>query len=817
MKGFLKRVLLLICLFLFLNCDNSVIRSGELIDFIPENTSAVFNILDFGSLETDIRNNGLFSEFKATAPYTFFSEKSLLHHLLTSERSLLCINSNEITDYTFITKQTTNLFEIDSLQNKSIETLSYNNYTLQKISVEGKQVFSVIKDSVFILSSSLQIIKNILAGKVEKDPVFLKVYSLKNTAELSTIINTRNIRLNDSLKINFASWAVLDVKVLPDMLTATGVVLPRDKAPQLLSVFEGLVPQQNNIAKVTPLDALSVVSFTFNDIEIFQKNIQRFRETKNPATVETGLFESVIEVGSLEFSQGKAIVLKSIDPSLTNEALTEYITQKDSFKQIILNEFNEPDLFTNVFAPLLDYSLPKYAFQLGDFFVFSENETIAHNIITAYLNNNCLAQSTYFKDSASQLSSTSSLLIMKLNGNFANVLTGFFNTNTSTLTEELRIGSISSKKYPLAVLQFIYERDFAHINLVCKEASPSNRSSGIVSQLFSIKLEEELLRNPQFFTNHRTNGKDIVVQDVTNKLYFISSGGKVLWTKILDGPILGDIQEVDILRNRKKQLAFVTKNTFYVLDRNGRNVTPFPLVFKDDITQALSVFDYENNRKYRFVITQGNEIFMYDSKGKTVEGFKFKKAKSNIVLPPQHIRIINKDYVLIAEENGKLNILNRIGKSRISVSNSFDFSEMPIAKEGNKFVVITKNNSKVSISQKGKVTTQKLNVTGYWFTIKGKIKVTLDDNLMRINGKLVELPYGLYTTPKIYTANHKTYITITETQENKVYVYTKSGEILPGFPVFGTSSTDIGDANKNGKLNFLVKGGDKEILLFELR
>ena len=88
---------------------------------------------------------------------------------------------------------------------------------------------------------------------------------------------------------------------------------------------------------------------------------------------------------------------------------------------------------------------------------------------------------------------------------------------------------------------------------------------------------------------------------------------------------------------------------------------------------------------------------------------------------------------------------------------------------------------------------------------------------MRIKGKLVELPYGLYTTPKIYTANHKTYITITETQENKVYVYTKSGEILPGFPVFGTSSTDIGDANKNGKLNFLVKGGDKEILLFELR
>ena len=58
---------------------------------------------------------------------------------------------------------------------------------------------------------------------------------------------------------------------------------------------------------------------------------------------------------------------------------------------------------------------------------------------------------------------------------------------------------------------------------------------------------------------------------------------------------------------------------------------------------------------------------------------------------------------------------------------------------------------------------------------------------MRINGILVELPYGIYTKPSISIVNQKEYISITETQENKIYVYSKSGNLLHGFPVYGTS------------------------------
>ncbi len=306
-----------------------------------------------------------------------------------------------------------------------------------------------------------------------------------------------------------------------------------------------------------------------------------------------------------------------------------------------------------------------------------------------------------------------------------------------------------------------------------------------------------------------------MVQDVKNQLHFISSNGKTLWTKKLKNPIIGKIKEVDLLRNGKKQLAFVTKHHFYILDRTGRNVSPFPIKLNDDITQPLSVFDYDNNRKYRFIITQGKEVLMLNSKGKTVKGFKFKKTKSNIVFAPQPFRISSKDYIVIAAKNGKLNILSRVGKPRVSISKTFDYSSNPITVENKKIVVITKNNTKNSIGVDGKVSVKKLNVTSYQFRVKGKTKVTLDDNLMRINGILVELPFGIYTAPEIFTVNRKTYISISETQENKVYIFSKTGKLLSGFPVFGTSNALLDGSFNKGKTSIMVRGDSKSILLYK--
>ena len=810
MKGFIQVFFFITAIFLFHSCDSTSREPKEPKNFIPKNTSLIIKIDDFEVLKADINNNSFIEKLKNTNSYSFFSNSKLLNLLRPSKKSILCFSkNNDKSSFTFLTKFTKNLIDLDSTTNKFTKNISFKSEQYQKIIIDEQEFFTVIKDSVFIATNSQKNIEQLLNNRIENETTFKKIFSLNND-NLTAILPVKKI-FNDEPSINnFASWAALNIEVLPDAITASGVVLANDTIPQLISIFKGLNPQKNDIATITPTNAMSIVSLTFDDFSVFQKNHQKYSGDKKLGEDKSMVFESISEFSSINLPQGNAIILKSIDLELTKESLSKYMIQVESFKGITIHSFSEQDLFVDQFSIFANDIKPIFSFILDDFIVFTENKEVIKNIINSYLTNNCLSTTTYYQEALDQISDESSLLIIKLNGNYTNTISRLLNDS---------LKNISFKKYPIGVLQFNYDRNFAHINLVCKEsntASITKNIPGKVTQVKSILLESELLNDPIFFSNHRTGGKDLIVQDINNTLYFISSGGKILWTKKLKNPIIGPVQEVDLFRNGKKQLAFTTIKNFYIIDRTGREVSPFPIKFKDNITQALAVFDYDKNRKYRFIITQGKEVLMLDSKGKKVKGFKYNKSASDIVFPPQHFRIAGKDYITIAEENGKLNILNRIGKTRIMVSKTFDFSNTPISLENTKLVVINKDNTKNSIDIDGKIISRKLEVTSYQFVIKGKTKVTLDDNLMRINGILVELPYGIYTKPSISIVNQKEYISITESQENKIYVYSKSGNLLHGFPVYGTSNTDFGDMTKNGKTNFITKGESNEILIYEL-
>ncbi|MAP53301.1 hypothetical protein [Altibacter sp.] len=808
--------------FLIWGCGDGASEKKELIDFVPKDPVVVITIGNasagqsaFETFKRDLAGNNFLSAYKNTQAYRFFSEENtLLHHLKPSSQSVFCINTptDSTTVFTFITRDSPQLFKTDSLKNISVETLSYNNLSLQRVTLNDQVAFTAVQDSVFIASSSQTVLQQILEGATEKDPTFRKIATLNSGGEVTTLIRAETVAITDSTTVNFASWTALDTQFSTDGIAATGVALARDTVPQLLSVFKGLLPRQNEIAKVIPTNAYDAVSFTYNDAELFYNNLGTFRGVTNTTAVNP-LFESVNEIGVIRLADSKAIALKSIDPMLTEESLLKYMSEHSTFREETLSSFSEPSLFTDAFAPLVHTLAPKFVFQLDQFFIFSETEAAAHEIITAFHSNTVLQKSEYFERATAQLSTSSSLLIYKMNGAISPAIASFFAS-----PESAEIASVTPKQFPFAALQFSYDRDFAHVTLVCKELSKGIENPGGITQQASAQLDHELLGAPQLFSNHRTQGNDIVVQDIRNTLYLISESGKILWTKSLEGPILGKVHEVDLLRNGKKQLAFVTKNTFHVLDRNGSAVAPFPLKFKDKITQPLAVFDYDNNRKYRFLVVQGKDVLMYDSNGKIVNGFTFKKAKTDIVLTPQHIRMGNKDYIVVAESNGTLNILSRIGKPRVTVSKKFDFSEIPIAEEDNAFVVIDKGRSKIKIDQNGNVATQNLDVSSsYSFLIDGTTKVTMDDNMLRINGKLLELPFGIYSRPEVFNANRETYVSVTETQENKVYVYTKTGKLLNGFPVFGSSIARLGNASKKGVNCLVVQGGPKEVVIYMLK
>jgi len=823
----MKKLLLSLLLLVIFSCSSDKEKAGVLIHYLPEDPSLVIRSNSFSTLSSGLKNNSFLSVFSKLPAYDLFeSNLDFSSHLNPNSEVLISVSSpNDSTHYvTLLTRQHPELFQLDSLSNKTVETLSYDNISLQKVTLNNKVFYTSVIDSVFIAGNSQVSVESILKRHSSKtkhtlDSEFERAYNTLGTQDFSLLINgklfnkTYKNLLPESQSIPaFTSWIAVNAEVQPGHFKVNGIALAQDTIPQLMNVFKGTHPQQNLLAMVTPSSASGFVSYTFDDYDVIEVNLQKFQTKNDTLPSYPGLFSSLNEIGVITKGNEKIVALHAISGSITEEFLLPLLENVSEFRGVTIRKLQDSAVFKNAFYPLIN-TTPKFGVMLEDFFVFGESQSTLQEIITEYLNETTVGHLPYYEEHMAHMSSESSMLMVallpELRKNVAEKATG---RNKQRITD-LQFGS-----HRMAALQFVYDNNFAHVNGIARETRGQSRGTG-VSQLFAITLENELLSRPQFFTNHITKGKDIVVQDVANKFYLIASNGRVQWTKQLDGAILGDIQEVDLLRNGRLQLAFTTKNSFYILDRNGNEVKPFPLKFRDDITQPLAIFDYDNNRNYRFVITQGSEVLMYDNSGRRVTGFTFNKAGSRIVLPPKHLRISNRDYLLFAEQSGKLNILHRTGQSRITINEKFKFGESAIYVEDNQFVFITSDDEKISIDQNGKVTKQKLNSSSdnvVW-EISGNTKVTLDDNILRINNQKVELPFGIYTTPKISVSNRRILISLTDLQQQRTYVYNSLGELLSNFPVYGTSVMEFSDANNNGRPNGVVKGGAKEVVLYEVK
>ena len=115
---------------------------------------------------------------------------------------------------------------------------------------------------------------------------------------------------------------------------------------------------------------------------------------------------------------------------------------------------------------------------------------------------------------------------------------------------------------------------------------------------------------------------------------------------------------------------------------------------------------YEN---YRFLVTQNNELLMYDSKGKIVKGFKYEKS-SDIIYSPKHYRIKNKDIIVVKTGKG-LKILNRRGKIRIKIKDNIKFSNTDVFRLNNYLICTSEKGNLVQIDMNGSVSTRKLNLS----------------------------------------------------------------------------------------------------------
>ena len=821
----MKKILAVFLLFIAISCDDISKKSNSLIDYIPRDAQIIIKINDLEDATSKLRDNNFIKSNDQIAFFEYFKNLSILDETNQSE-GLLCfspLGKNDY-EYTYISKFDPSVIQNDSLKTKKIETINYANQAIYKVTPKGKPFFATRQDSLLIASSSQLLIENAIRMQTSPVPVdndLKKVYDVSGTENtLSVLLNGKKLQnIHNALLPNtgleglqnFSGWISVDATVDQNAMYLDGIAIEKDSLTSTIGIFDNTAAQENRISKVTPITAKGFISYTFDDFDVLKKNLSfaQDRELKDIPSDLDDVLSGVSEIGMVFLEKENVLVLNSLDTETANENLAGVTTE--TYRNTAIYSFKNASSFSQTLTPLIKNFEAKFYFIHEEFIVFSSSINTLRDVIANILNQTLLYDQEYYKSTMKNLSDQSSILLV---GDIKNIKQYISESVVDNYTAQWN--SLKAKGYQIGIVQLIKENDFAHIHSVLQKSRAKGAATS-VAQIVSTTLENKVLNKPILVKNHRTKGMDVAVQDIENELYLISDKGSIFWKKQIDGEILGDIQQIDIFKNGRYQLLFNTSNTVYLIDRDGKDVKPYPKKFEKSITQPLALFDYDKSKRYRIVITQGNEIKMFDAETKVVTGFRFKGTETDLISSPKHIRIGTKDYILLSEKNGTLSVLDRLGRVRINVKEKVDFSKSEWYQYQDKLTSTTKGGNLIQVQNDGSTIEQSLDLhEDNIMTSTNKTLVTLSENKLTIKGKTLELDFGVYTEPKLYFINNKIYITVTDVQAKKVYLYDSNAELFPNFPVYGNSVLSLGNMDKDPNLEFVVQGEENSILIYQI-
>ena len=208
-----------------------------------------------------------------------------------------------------------------------------------------------------------------------------------------------------------------------------------------------------------------------------------------------------------------------------------------------------------------------------------------------------------------------------------------------------------------------------------KEAAPIQAPSNPEPTITLEQPDETSTTNERSWPviNHNTQEKETLRHNNDRKLELIGADGKSLWTIEIEGPILGDVVQIDALKNNKLQMAFTTESALYIVDRNGNALPGFPYHTKPPITSSLLAADYDNTKKYRLIFAAGDGmLFNLGVDGKPTSGWKFNNNSSEKIILVKTQKIGSDDVIVTVSDQGNIQLLKRTGETKAVCSSKLE-------------------------------------------------------------------------------------------------------------------------------------------------
>ena len=684
-----------------------------------------------------------------------------------------------------------------------IDSILYDGSIIKKIGNKKKYKFVTKKNNINIESESKLLVENSIRKSnlvfKEKSSDLKKLYNI-SSSEIALFIsnNFKSYIENEELLSLFnitklSNWIQYDIDLNQNGLTLNGLAFQNDSIPKEISYLNGIKSSKSNFTNIIPNNFSDFQRIGFNYykyLENFEKNesIKKINALKKDSI----LFE-INEFGLLKNKLDSILLVNFEDKLFLNNEIIKNSEDSYNYRSYKVHKLRNP-IIDYRYLKFINYKLKQnYASVIEDKLVISKSENSLEKLIINISNSSTIINENKFNQAFKEIPEKSNYLKV-------------YDLKNSKI-KTLESINISKEKFPYLINHIRLDDNIIYNSFSTVKSVEENKKNGINLD-FSFKIDNPINLTPKFVTNYITKKKEIITQDINNILYLISLDGKLIWKENIGSRIIGEIYQVDLYKNGRLQYAFNTENNFQIIDKNGNLVKKI----NNKNSLGLTVFDYDKVKNYRFLLFD-NEIKILDSKMKNVKGFNKKNINGIQRKNPKHFRIGKKDY-LIFNINNKLKITDRRGNIRIK--NDLNNIENEIFLNRNSFTTIDSKNNIVKINNKGLITKKPLpSKSKYLFTANKNNFVHVNENILTINGKTSELKFGNYTNPIIFNNKQKDNISLTDKDEKLIYLFDSNSDLVPNFPVFGSSKIDLFE-NRNSIKYITSIGESNEILVYSL-
>ena len=734
---------------------------------------------------------------------------STQEHWLSFKECIVSYHEEGVKEYKYLLIRP--LSPLDSVPQIIGDTLRYENLRIIKFEKQSIDRYAAVNQNTYFESDSKIVLENSIrlhTSPNRPDENLQKLYNSKS-GPYQLFINERSQSLlNEKFRTtipfnlsNFSSWLVIQPEIENGNTILNAIGLLSTEKLTKMSLVANQAYDLSKLLSNLPLTMIGASLYGF-EYDRFSVVRDRYNAQHNlPSPPIDSLLMKARAVAKVNTLQNQIAVLDMTGVEDLVPILEKNAEATRKVREAMTYQFSTEKSIKQLVAPLLNLPTLTHAALFNDLLFLAPSEASLTELITQLSNGYSLGSDEQFEGLLAEIPNESSLLFVGVEEFFSKQL-------HSLLIDDIQ--TRSSDKFPFWLGVGLVESGVAQVQFqkVSKQEKIENKRPKL---LFSKTIESNISQGPNAVLNHLNGSMEWVIQDEKHNLTLISSTGKNNWTRPIGNPIQFPIRQVDLYKNSRLQMAYTTKKGFEVIDRNARPVSPFSSTLNNPL--PLAVFDYENSRDYRLVLIDQNKLELRNRKFTKVSGFN--RTKADLKYSPKHIRIGSRDYIVMIQKNGKLLLLDRRGNVRIKTPNNLVVSSN-IYLHQNGFIGLDNKNRLFRIEINGKISYRTLPFeTTYHVCARGKNLVLLTENKLEINGRLLELDFGLYGEPTIHVVNNRTMISLVDEQEEKVYVFDRKGNLLPHFPIYGAGPVTI-DSDRKGKVFLATTGDNNSLIVYQI-